>query len=58
MKVDESYLVGKNKGTVEMYLNIEEIIRTAKKRTSMPFILDMDFYQKMSNLLKNAKKLE
>jgi pyruvate carboxylase len=31
-KADESYLVGKNKGPVEAYLNIEEIIKLARKK--------------------------
>jgi len=31
-KADESYLIGKNKGPVEAYLNIEEIIRLALKK--------------------------
>lgn len=31
-KADESYLIGKNKGPVEAYLNIEEIIKLAKKK--------------------------
>ncbi|MEA3424142.1 MAG: pyruvate carboxylase [Bacillota bacterium] len=32
MKADESYLIGKNKGPVETYLNIEEIIKIALKK--------------------------
>ncbi|MCD6435211.1 MAG: pyruvate carboxylase [Clostridiales bacterium] len=32
MKADESYLLGKNKGPVEAYLNIEGIIKIAKKK--------------------------
>ncbi len=32
MKADESYLIGKNKGPVETYLNIEEIIKIAQKK--------------------------
>ncbi|QEK11640.1 pyruvate carboxylase [Crassaminicella thermophila] len=31
-KADESYLIGKNKGPVEAYLNIEEIIKIALKK--------------------------
>lgn len=31
-KADESYLIGKNKGPVEAYLNIEEIIKLAQKK--------------------------
>jgi len=31
-KADESYLVGNNKGPVEAYLNIEEIIKLARKK--------------------------
>ncbi len=31
-KADESYLIGKNRGPVEAYLNIEEIIRLALKK--------------------------
>ncbi|PAB57983.1 pyruvate carboxylase [Anaeromicrobium sediminis] len=31
-KADESYLIGKNKGPVEAYLNIEEIIKVALKK--------------------------
>lgn len=31
-KADESYLVGKNKGPVEAYLNIDEIIKLAAKK--------------------------
>lgn len=31
-KADESYLIGKNKGPVEAYLNIEEIIKLALKK--------------------------
>ena len=31
-KADESYLIGENKGPVEAYLNIEEIIKLAKKK--------------------------
>ena len=31
-KADESYLIGKNKGPVEAYLNIDEIIRLALKK--------------------------
>jgi len=31
-KADESYLIGKNKGPVDAYLNIEEIIRLALKK--------------------------
>lgn len=32
MKADESYLIGKNRGPIEAYLNIEEIIKIAKKK--------------------------
>lgn len=32
MKADESYLIGKNKGPIEAYLNIEEIIKVALKK--------------------------
>lgn len=32
MKADESYLIGKNKGPIETYLNIDEIIKVAKKK--------------------------
>lgn len=32
MKADESVLIGKNKGPIEAYLNIEEIIKVAKKK--------------------------
>ena len=31
-KADESYLVGKNKGPIEAYLNIDEIIKLALKK--------------------------
>ncbi|MFT9495944.1 pyruvate carboxylase [Anaerosolibacter sp.] len=31
-KADESYLIGKNKGPIEAYLNIDEIIRLALKK--------------------------
>ncbi|HZJ76262.1 MAG TPA: pyruvate carboxylase, partial [Oscillospiraceae bacterium] len=31
-KADESYLIGRNKGPIEAYLNIEEIIRLALKK--------------------------
>lgn len=31
-KADESYLVGKNKGPIEAYLSIDEIIKLAKKK--------------------------
>ncbi|NLM04515.1 MAG: pyruvate carboxylase [Clostridiales bacterium] len=31
-KADESYLIGKNKGPVEAYLDIDEIIKLAKKK--------------------------
>ena len=31
-KADESYLIGKNKGPVETYLNIDEIINLAIKK--------------------------
>ncbi|HSH34996.1 pyruvate carboxylase, partial [Schnuerera sp.] len=32
VKADESYLIGKNKGPIEAYLNIDEIIRLALKK--------------------------
>lgn len=32
MKADESVLIGKNKGPIETYLNIDEIIKVAKKK--------------------------
>ncbi len=31
-KADESYLIGKNSGAIEAYLNIDEIIKIAKKK--------------------------
>ncbi|HCO18425.1 MAG TPA: pyruvate carboxylase, partial [Tissierellales bacterium] len=31
-KADESYLIGKNKGPIEAYLNIDEIIKLALKK--------------------------
>ncbi len=31
-KADEAYLIGKNKGPIDAYLNIEEIIQLALKK--------------------------
>lgn len=57
-KAHEAYLIGKNKGPVEAYLNIDEIISLAKRNMLMLYIQVMDFYQKMQSLQKNVKKLE
>lgn len=42
-KADESYLVDENLGPTESYLNIEAIIKVAKKQASMQYIRDMAF---------------
>lgn len=45
-KADEAYLVGKGKRPIDAYLDIEDIIRTAKKPGLKGFIQGMVFYQK------------
>ncbi len=37
-KADESYLIGKSKGPIEAYLNINEIVRLAKKKKGVDAI--------------------
>lgn len=55
-KADEAYLVGKGKRPIDAYLDIEDIIRTAKKPGPKGFIQGTAFYQKTWALLSAVKK--
>ena len=46
-KADEAYLVGKGKRPIEAYLDIEDIIRTAKRPVPKRFIPVTDFYPRI-----------
>lgn len=47
-KADEAYLVGKGKRPIEAYLDIEDIIRTAKRPVPKRFIPVTDFIREFS----------
>ena len=57
-KADESYMLNTNKGPIDAYLDIDEIIKIAKAKMLMLFIRDMVFFQKILSLLRLVRKTE
>ena len=55
-KADESYLVGRNKGPVEAYLNIEEIIRLARKKGADAIHPGYGFLSENSEFAKSCEE--
>lgn len=55
-KADESYLVGKNKGPVEAYLNIEEIIKLARKKGAEAIHPGYGFLSENSEFAKSCEE--
>ena len=57
-KADESYLIGKNKGPVEAYLNIDEIISLAIKKGVDAIHPGYGFLSENSEFANKCKRLE